>query len=371
MSVSQPILERRKRAAATIASSLGFEGVERRYGPVTALDSVDLEIRAGEVVSLLGQSGCGKTTLLRIAAGVEAPSAGRVTIDGREVASPDDILPPEKRSVGLVFQDYALFPHLTVLQNVMFGLAALSRSERAAEAKAALARVGLTHLARAFPHEISGGEQQRVALARAVAPRPGILLMDEPFSGLDSRLRESVRNETLAVLRETGATAVIVTHDPEEAMAISDRIALMRSGRIVQEGRPEELYLAPQSLFAARFFSSLNEISAEVSDGEAVTPVGRFAAPGLVEGQKAVVAIRPQGVRLAAAAGAGAGVRGWVVGRRFLGEVQQFDVALQELDAYITARGRLEETLVVGAEVTVCFDAREALVFPAEAKTVG
>ncbi|MBZ8132558.1 iron ABC transporter ATP-binding protein [Afifella sp. IM 167] len=362
---------RRRRAAATIASSLGFEGVERHYGPVTALDSVDLQIGAGEVVSLLGQSGCGKTTLLRIAAGVEAPSAGRVTIDGREVASPADMLPPEKRSVGLVFQDYALFPHLTVLHNVMFGLAALSRSERAAEAAAALTRVGLSHLARAFPHEISGGEQQRVALARAVAPRPGILLMDEPFSGLDSRLRESVRSETLAVLREAGATALIVTHDPEEAMAVSDRIALMRAGRIVQEGRPEDLYRSPETLFAARFFSALNEIEATVSAGEAVTPAGRFPAPGLAEGTKAVVAIRPQGVRLRPANGASAGARGRIVSRRFLGEVQQFDVALQELDAYITARARVEETLAVGAEVTVGFDARDALVFPLEAEPVG
>ncbi|WP_026380239.1 ABC transporter ATP-binding protein [Afifella pfennigii] len=362
---------RRRRAAATIASSLSFEDVSRRYGPVTALAGVDLKVRAGEVVSLLGQSGCGKTTLLRIAAGVEAPSSGRVLIDERVVASEAVLVPPEKRSVGLVFQDYALFPHLTVLHNVMFGLAALSRQARQAEAGAALARVGLSHLAQAYPHEISGGEQQRVALARAVAPRPGILLMDEPFSGLDSRLREAVRAETLAVLREAGATAVIVTHDPEEAMAISDRIVLMRAGRIVQEGRSEDLYLSPASLFAARFFSSLNEIEAKVSAGEAVTPIGRFAAPALSEGARAVVAIRPQGVRLARLNGEAAGVRGRIVSRRFLGEVQQFDVALQGLDTYITARGRLEETLAVGTEVAVGFDQRDALVFPVEDEGVG
>ena len=236
---------RRRRAAATIAARLTLEGVTRRFGRVTALEAIDLDIAPGEIVSLLGHSGCGKTTLLRIAAGVEVPSAGRVLVDGREVASPTVFVPPEKRSIGLMFQDYALFPHLTILQNVMFGLTALDRREREQEARAALARVGLEHLAESYPHEASGGEQQRVALARAIVPRPGILLMDEPFSGLDSRLRDSVRADTLSVLRETGATALVVTHDPEEAMRISDRIVLMRRGRIVQQGSAQDLYDRP------------------------------------------------------------------------------------------------------------------------------
>ncbi len=264
----------RRRAAATIASRLTLEGIGRRFGRVTALDSIDLNADPGEIVSLLGHSGCGKSTLLRIAAGVDVPTSGRVLVDGREVASDKVFVPPEKRSIGLMFQDYALFPHRTVLGNVKFGLLRLDRQTREQEALAALDRVGLAHLAASYPHEISGGEQQRVALARAIVPRPGILLMDEPFSGLDSRLRDSVRADTLSVLRETGATAIIVTHDPEEAMRMSDRIVLMRGGRIVQHGSAESLYDRPQDLFVARFFSHLNELPGTVQSGRALTRIG-------------------------------------------------------------------------------------------------
>jgi iron(III) transport system ATP-binding protein len=354
---------RRRRAAATIASRLTLEGLSRRFGRVTALEDVDLDIAPGEIVSLLGHSGCGKTTLLRIAAGVEAPSAGRVLVDGLEVASPEVFVPPERRSIGLMFQDYALFPHLSILRNVMFGLTALDRKAREQEARAALARVGLDHLADSYPHEASGGEQQRVALARAIVPRPGILLMDEPFSGLDSRLRDSVRADTLSVLRETGATALVVTHDPEEAMRMSDRIVLMRRGRIVQHGTAEDLYDRPRSLFVARFFSHLNELEGTVLAGCAVTRIGSFAAPASGEGRAVIVAIRPQGVRLMSAAGAD-GTPGRIVSRHFLGEIDLFDVAVEGLDTYLVAKARAAEGLVPGAEVRVAFDPRDVLVFP-------
>jgi len=343
---------------------LTLERVTRAYGSTLALDAVDLDVVPGEVVSLLGHSGCGKTTLLRIAAGVETPSAGRVLADGLELASERVFVPPERRNIGLVFQDHALFPHMTVVENVMFGLTALDRPARRAEAHEALVRVGLDHLADAYPHEASGGEQQRVALARAIAPRPGILLMDEPFSGLDSRLRDAVRGETLAVLRETGATAVIVTHDPEEAMRMSDRIVLMQAGRIVQHGTAEDLYHRPETLFAARFFSPLNEIEGRVEAGRAVTPVGEFDAPGLDEGCSAIVAIRPPGVSLDSASQPATGVAGRIISRRFLGEVEHFEVALEGLDAYLTARGRAGRGLKAGAEVRVTFDPRDVLVFP-------
>ncbi|MBP0649592.1 ABC transporter ATP-binding protein, partial [Mycobacterium tuberculosis] len=192
--------------------------VAHAYEAIPSVRGVDLSVAAGEIVCLLGQSGCGKTTLLRLVAGVERPTEGRIAIGGRDVAAGAVFVPPERRGVGLVFQDYALFPHMTILANVRFGLTAMAAADAEREALQALARVGMERYAYDYPHELSGGQQQRVALARAIAPRPAILLMDEPFSGLDRRLRDQVRDETLTVLRETRATALVVTHDPEEAM---------------------------------------------------------------------------------------------------------------------------------------------------------
>jgi iron(III) transport system ATP-binding protein len=210
----QPVPAHGGRAAGTIAARLTFEGVERRYGTSLALAGLSLDIAPAEVVCLLGPSGCGKTTLLRVAAGIERPTAGRVLINDQEVAGPDRFVAPEKRNVGLMFQDFALFPHLTILANVAFGLRSLPREDARREALAVLARVGLERYANDYPHILSGGEQQRVALARAIVPRPAVMLMDEPFSGLDVQLRERLQEETIGLLRETRATCLIVTHAP-------------------------------------------------------------------------------------------------------------------------------------------------------------
>ena len=352
----------RGKAAVTFAARLAFEDVSRRYGDTLALDRVSLDIEPSEILCLLGPSGCGKSTLLRVAAGVERPSSGRILLDGQEVAGPGRFVPPEKRGVGLMFQDFALFPHLTILDNVAFGLNSLTRSEAKAEAHAALERVGLSHYAGEYPHILSGGEQQRVALARAIAPRPSVLLMDEPFSGLDPQLREKMREETLAILHETRATSIVVTHDAEEAMRMGDRVALMRKGRVVQTGKALDLYRAPKDIFAARTFSDLNELTALVEQGSAATPLGRFAANGVPDGAEAIVCVRQRGVRLL---DLGQGVPGRVLDARFLGDVALVEIAVQGLDAPIFARVKESDVPPQGAEIGVGIDIGAVLVFEA------
>ena len=352
---------RRGTAGAVIAARLSFEKITHAYDGVPSLKGVTLEVKPGEIVCLLGHSGCGKTTLLRIAAGLERPTGGRLAIGDAEMAGPSRFVPPERRGVGLMFQDYALFPHMTILRNVMFGLTSLDHASAEAAARSALARVGLESHAEDYPHALSGGEQQRVALARAIVPRPSVLLMDEPFSGLDKRLRDSVRDETLTVLRETRATAVVVTHDPEEAMRMADRIALMRRGELVQYGTPEQLYEAPVDILAARFFSEINEIDGTASGGIADTPLGRFPAPGIEDGRPLVICVRHSGLRLGAP---GEGVAGRVIRRRFLGEVWMADVAVDGLDMLLKARVRDASAFAPGADVGVSADPRDVLVFP-------
>ena len=325
-------------AGVTFAARLAFERVSHSFGGASeTLADISLAAEPGEVLALLGPSGSGKTTLLRIAAGIEPQTSGRVLLNDREIAGPSVFLPPEKRSIGLVFQDFALFPHMTILDNVRFGLNALSGEEARREANIALSRVGLERYAGAYPHVLSGGEQQRVALARALAPRPAVLLMDEPFSGLDSRLKDTVRAETLAILRESRATAIVVTHDAEEAMRIGDRVALLRGGRLVQEGRAEELYLRPADLFVAGFFSELNVFPARVLGGAADTPVGQVPSGKLPNGAAVVVAVRLAGFDVSLTEGE---VEARILSRRYLGVVELVDLAVPGADRPVRARIR-------------------------------
>lgn len=346
-------------APVSIAAHLAFDDVHHSYGGPESVRGVTLAIEPGEVVSLVGPSGCGKTTLLRLAAGLERPLSGRVLLDGLEIAGPKNFVPPERRGIGLMFQDYALFPHLSNLENVRFGLRGFQRAEADRQADAALDRVGLHGRGHEYPHTLSGGEQQRVALARAIAPRPAVILMDEPFSGLDSRLRDTVRTETLSILREARATCLIVTHDPEEAMRLGDRIALMNRGRVVELGEPQAVYQKPSSLFAARFFCEMNELTGWVHRGRVETPLGDFAAPALGEGE-AVICIRPQGISLKPA---GIGLPGRIVARRFVGEVNLFEIAMPGLDEAILARVRDPVNREEGEDVGVEVDPAEVLVF--------
>lgn len=348
-------------AGASIPAQLSFENIVQVYGRQRALDGVSFTIEPGEIVCLLGHSGCGKTTLLRIAAGVEAPTSGRVLMDGLEVSGPKAFVEPERRGIGLMFQDYALFPHMTILQNVMFGLKDLSASEADVAAHRALSRVGLDHYANEYPHTLSGGEQQRVALARSIAPRPGVLLMDEPFSNLDRRMRDAIRDETVAILRETRATTIVVTHDPEEAMRIADRIVLMRSGAIIQQGEAEEIYRKPANLFAARFFCDFNEVPGEVRNGMASCPVGVFPAPHLPDGP-AIVCVRPQGIKLRPP---GFCLPGRVVARRFLGEIDLVHIDIAGLERPLQARLHDPAGVREGQDVGLDVDPKDVLVFAA------
>lgn len=278
--------------------TLSLEHVSHAYGRLLAVDDVSLEVESGELVCLLGPSGCGKTTVLRIAAGLERLQQGRLLLDGELAADEQHSRPPEKRSVGLVFQDYALFPHLSVTDNVLFGLSGVAAAARKKRVGEALRQVGMLDYAEAFPHMLSGGQQQRVALARALAPQPRIMLLDEPFSGLDTALRNEVRDEALHILKGHAAATLMVTHDPEEAMFMADRIALMKNGRFAQVGTPTELYFEPASAFAAAFFGDINRFEARVEGRRVSTPIGDIPAEGFEDGAKVEVLIRPEGLQL-------------------------------------------------------------------------
>ncbi len=321
-------------AGAMIAGQLTFENISCTIDGNHILKDLNFEIKAGEIACLLGPSGCGKTTLLRIAAGIQRASTGRVLFDGEEVDGPARFMQPERRNVGLVFQDFALFPHLSVLQNVAFGLNALNKSEAVKIAEHALQRVGLSGFGNFYPGSLSGGEQQRVALARAIVTRPQVMLMDEPFSGLDQRLRETVREETLALLKETRATCVLVTHDPVEAMDLADRIFLMREGRLIQCGTSSELFNKPADIHVARFFSDVNEISARVENGSISTPIGIFSAHGIAEGEIISLVVRPQALRISRER---QGMQGYVRDSRFLGDKTRCLVQFNGLDEPLAA----------------------------------
>ena len=267
--------------------------VTKRFGDIVAVDAVDLDVRRGEFVGVLGPSGCGKTTLLRLVAGFERPDGGGIEIDGRAVAGPRRNVPPEARRIGMVFQESSLFPHLDVAGNIGFGIPRRARERRVPEL---VALVGLAGLQHRMPHELSGGQQQRVALARALAPDPALILLDEPFSSLDATLRSQLRGEVREILRAAGATTLFVTHDQAEALEISDRVAVMRAGRIEQVSTPDELYLRPVNRFVAGFVGEANLLLGEVRHGEVMTLVGRFRASNgsLVEGARAEVLLRPE-----------------------------------------------------------------------------
>ncbi|MBI1407468.1 MAG: ATP-binding cassette domain-containing protein [Caulobacter sp.] len=324
---------------------LELRGVARRYGSIRAVNGVTLTLGAGRITCLLGPSGCGKSTLLRLIAGLEPADDGEIHLGGRVLSAPAVHVKAEARDIGLVFQDYALFPHLTVRENVAFGLQSLAPPERTARVEAELARVRLDHRATAHPRSLSGGERQRVALARALAREPSVLLLDEPFSGLDGPLKADVRDAALAALRAAGSTVLIVTHDAEEAMLMADDLALMHRGAIVQTGSPRDCYLKPVSLLAAGLLGDLNALPARVAGGMAVTAFGAVAA----DHDGDVVMARPEALMLV-----DEGAPALVVESRFAGD--HMALILEAGGVRARARAPLDQAPAVNQTVQVALD---------------
>lgn len=281
--------------------AVSVQNVYKSFGGPPVVEGLSFEVAQKEVFAILGPSGCGKTTTLRLVAGFERPDSGEIRLGANPVATSTRWVPPEKRGVGIVFQDYALFPHLTVAQNVAFGLRSFPEAQRDKIVKTMLEMVGIGQHARRYPHELSGGQQQRVALARSLAPCPVVLLLDEPFSNLDADMRTQMRREVQRILKEAETTTILVTHDQEEAFILADRVALLNQGRLEQVGTPEEIYHHPASQFVASFVGEADMLEGNLADSVVTTEVGRFPYDGPIpSGTPVFIMLRPDDVELAA-----------------------------------------------------------------------
>ena len=349
-------------------SFITIQGLKKSFGATTVVHDFDLTIERGEFVSFLGPSGCGKTTILRMIAGFETTTAGSIAIDGKEVSR----LPPAQRDVGMVFQSYALFPNMTVADNIAFGLRVAKKT--AAEIRLRVAEmldlIKLPQLAQRYPYQLSGGQQQRVALARAIAVKPQVLLLDEPLSALDAKIRVSLREEIRALQKELGITTIFVTHDQEEALSMSDRIVVLSEGRAEQVGTPFEVYNWPRTRFVASFVGTLNLLTAEVSDpaagrltldGRAVSTARPIA--GRSAGDKVTVALRPEAVTLGATSGDRNALPGTIEDVSFLGAVVRIRVRLATQAVSLDAFNQPSVTLPkAGDAVTLTFARDDLLV---------
>jgi iron(III) transport system ATP-binding protein len=308
-------------------ATLEVKNLTKQFSPegFPAVQDVSFSLSQGEILALVGPSGCGKTTTLRLIAGLESPEAGQVILGGRVVTNEHVFVPPEKRSIGMVFQDHATFPHLTVFENVAFGLAGHPKEDVRRETTSMLKLVGLEGLAGRYPHELSGGERQRVALARALAPRPIVILLDEPFSNLDADLRAQIREEVRAILKGIGATAIFVTHDQEEALFIGDRLAVFNQGRLEQIGTPESIFHTPAARFVAEFMGHTDFLPGEVTGEGILTEIGLLAQEtGLPAGAKVELAFRADDVTFRPQEGAGS----LVLARHFKGALNIYRLRL-------------------------------------------
>jgi putative spermidine/putrescine transport system ATP-binding protein len=338
-----------------VASTLEYRSIRKTFGAAVALESFNIAMEPGELVSLLGPSGCGKTTALRIAAGFERPDSGSVTIDGHDLIG----TPAHKRNMGMVFQSYSLFPNLDVAGNVGFGLRVrgVSKGDQQRRIGEALERVHLGQMASRYPHQLSGGQQQRVALARALVFEPAVLLLDEPLSALDAKVRVNLREEIRRLQLQLGMTTLFVTHDQEEALSISDRIGVMSNGRIEQLGTPREVYSDPATPFVARFVGRINELPGEVgADGISVAGV-RVGVPGpsgMPPGSAVIVMSRPEDLRVAALDGDSGALPGTAVSDHYSGSSSILRVRLDRLDLLVDVHMAADaESVVPGERVAV------------------
>lgn len=345
-----------------MTDGLKMSNVSHMFGDNRVLRDISFDVAPGELVCLLGPSGCGKTTALRLAAGLEKLQVGEISVSDQVVARPGDYVEPEKRGVGMVFQDYALFPHLNVAKNIGFGLRQLNEADRTAAIKKALAQVGMSDYFWAYPHELSGGQQQRIALARALAPTPRIMLLDEPFSGLDVARRADLRDTTLHVLKNAGIATVMVTHDPQEAMYMADRIIIMNEGQIMQDGTPEALYFRPDNRFVASFFGEVNRFPSKVANGAISTPVGVITDCEYEDGTDVDVLIRPEGLHIGEAIN-GHDIMANVDAVRVLGEVNLMHLTL-ESGVHIHARVPRRFSSLNQKSVAITLDPEMTFVFP-------
>ncbi len=355
---------------------LEIRRLTRQFEGACVVDDVTLSIQPGQVTCLLGPSGCGKSTTLRMIAGVDIQDSGEIWVDGKLICDGAFTVPAEQRGIGLMFQDFALFPHMSVADNVAFGLKG-TRAQKRDRVEELIGKVGLMRLIDAYPHQLSGGEQQRVALARALAPRPKIMLMDEPFSGLDNRLRDGIRDETLALLKEEGTAVLLVTHEPEEAMRMADEIALMRGGKIVQRGAPYNIYNSPADLEAVGFFSDINVIRSAAHGALADTPFGQFLAPGVPDGAEVDIVFRPQHVKIDFDRGGkgplptvtdGVAARGIVQRARFIGSESLVEFIMDDGETMIRATVPNVFLPKVGTPLWLTIRRDRCFIFQAQAK---
>ena len=344
-------------------------GVRKAFGSAVALDGLDLEIRRGETLALLGPSGCGKTTLLRAVAGLSRPDSGVIEISGVVVEAPGRFVPPERRRIGMVFQDVALFPHLSVAENVAFGIR--DKAGRQARVTELLELVGLPDAGRSRPHELSGGMQQRVALARALAPRPDVVLLDEPFANLDLGLRTQLRAELRRVLDVTGASALLVTHDQAEALTVADRVAVMRHGAVNQVDTPEVIYAQPATPFVATFVGVTNLLPATIDAGVATTALGRLRLTAWPEHHvRGLAVVRPEHVDLEPWSEGAGGIRARILARRFAGAELHYEVRLDDGLQLWVESGPAARLLRIGDAVTITLRPVETVAFPAATASI-